>query len=578
MEKSNDNSPRNNFIKKSKFSEHKLSAGTFMGDENMADMLNKLIGDHKSLFKQYRTYVIESDKLFAKYVLMVEALKQEHDTLKKLLPCESSDLMISKRKKKNIKDLSVLLEEEACLLKDISDTLEKIQRLQLTVNEKEKVLVMKKVDLGDLLDVAVSRCRRMRQLQELEDRKYDRSVQYNSVLNENKKLRKKIDEIKVTRDAYGTSYTNVLRQIEMTKLKKKFLLEEVQQFIEEKDSTVTMFNAILSGSKKEDDLYQQKIESMKQMIRNDTKTLDFLVKKLNERTDLKAVEAEQRLEELRETLEEEGKLLSFQQEALEAIQDLTEEKEGYMMVHTYNQKEADKMALFNYIADLNGELTHLKQKHASLLKDIDALKADDVATKENYTMEMKKNEKKYSDLMREMEKCNEESCRTNTTIETIKQFIECTFKRLGCDMGAMEKKLGLDVDINPNNMTVFLSEIEVDVAKLIHSYNYGLRLKSLTNYEHLKDEAGKAVIRETMKTFESVIPYVDEAENFKSVEVPHSALAIPTKDEFASNMESSASDLTITRARTKAEFEEAAKKLIASRSASNAKRRSKFIK
>ncbi|ESN96388.1 hypothetical protein HELRODRAFT_163447 [Helobdella robusta] len=554
----------NAFIKKTKKVESRKKTtgnGQLNGDENPFDTLNKLICDHKSLFEQYRSYTKDADKIFGKYMLMVEALKQERDTNKQLLQCESTDPIISKKKRKIRNELMILLNKETCLVESITKTLEQINRVQLGINEKEKDLMIKKVDLSKFFEAAKIRFTRIQYIQDLEHHKYQRSVHYNSSIVENQKLRDKIDDIKVLRNKYEVSYKKVLKEIEMIKLKKKKLLEEAQQSIEEKETTVTMINAVLSGNKKEEDLYQQKIESMKQMIRYDTKATDFLARKLNERSDLRAIGTERQLDELKKTMQSENKMLSQQKEALEAIQDLTEEKEGFMMVHTYNQKEADKMALFNYIADLNGELTHLKQKHNSLLKDIEELKNEEIVVEENYNVLAKKNEEKYLELMREMDKCDKESCQINATMEIIKHFIECTFKELCCDMDAIETKLGLDLDVNPRNMTEFLSEIEVEVARLIHSYNYGMKLRSLSNREHLKDEEGLDVIKRTMRAYESVIPYGNEMENFKNVQVPNAALSTPAKDGWNIIQEKSVSDTNIyLRALTKEEIEETVKK------------------
>ena len=164
-----------------------------------------------------------------------------------------------------------------------------------------------------------------------------------------------------------------------------------------------------------------------QMIRYDTKATDFLVRKLNERTELKNLEEEMRQDELKETLEAESSALATQKEALEAIQDVTDEKEGVMMVHAYNQKEADKMALFNYIADLNGELAHLKQQHASLLKEIDFLKEDDQMMNTNFNENMRRGELAYKSLTKELEQCDRDMMELSRTMEIIKAFIECTF-------------------------------------------------------------------------------------------------------------------------------------------------------
>lgn len=79
------------------------------------------------------------------------------------------------------------------------------------------------------------------------------------------KVRTEIDDIKATRQKYMVSYKKLLDEIKIIKQEKHKLLEEAGQCIEDKDNTESMINAILSRNKKEDDLYQQKIESMKQV-------------------------------------------------------------------------------------------------------------------------------------------------------------------------------------------------------------------------------------------------------------------------------------------------------------------------
>ena len=78
-------------------------------------------------------------------------------------------------------------------------------------------------------------------------------------------MRTEIDDIKATRQKYMVSYKRLLDEIKAIKQQKFKLLEEAGQCIEDKDNTESMINAILSRNKKEDDLYQQKIESMKQV-------------------------------------------------------------------------------------------------------------------------------------------------------------------------------------------------------------------------------------------------------------------------------------------------------------------------
>lgn len=73
---------------------------------------------------------------------MIEALNQDHERLKHLLRCEENDPMTAKRQKKLKAELISLIEQEACVVKEIGAILEQLKRDQMIVSEKVDIFLV----------------------------------------------------------------------------------------------------------------------------------------------------------------------------------------------------------------------------------------------------------------------------------------------------------------------------------------------------------------------------------------------------------------------------------------------------
>lgn len=536
-------------------------------EDNLPEHLNKLIGDHKKLFDQYASYTREHDMIYSKYVLMIEALKQEHGMLKMLMSCGEIDPLETKQKNTIKARLTRILDEESCVINEISMVIQQLKRDQLLIDKQSKVMADKKAELRVLMSETEEHNTRQKFLLELEYKKYMCAVHLNQSIEQNEQLRTKIDGIKRTRIRYEATFKKLIKEIQQIKEVKKVLLEEAQQFIEDKETTNSIINGMLSGNKKESALYQQKIESMKQMIRYDTKATDFLLRKLNERSDLKAVDQTKKTGELQEILEYEVQHLDKLKEEQDAIQDVTEETEGSMITKVYIQKEADKMALFNYIADLNGELIHLKQEHAALIDEIENLDAEDKAITSNFEASMAKNETVYQNLSEELEGCDGKSVEVNTTMGIIKEFIECTFRMLNCNMETMEANLGLDIVVNPRNMSAYLREIENEVCNMLNSIQYAEKATKL------KEQSSVVISNYMLAQSEPLLGQNEDEEIVYSIKIAPNLIPHPVKDypEYSAKV-TSGGDVALS---SKKSLEEGAREKIKDKMAAS-KKKSKY--
>ncbi|XP_007653540.1 coiled-coil domain-containing protein 63 isoform X1 [Ornithorhynchus anatinus] len=436
--------------------------------------LRKLEQQFRKMLESRKSLALKTQKQILKQCKEIEALKEEHDEILLLLNLVRSpkNLQLDNRNCTELQFLLQTKEEYDSLIKTLRSLLaeldEKILETEKTVLKQNQILVK----------IQKANCPRriQKQIQILETRLQQVTVQFDTLLTSNAKLRQDIDNLRFEREAFDIVYQHLYKQVVHQKKIMNVAIEQSTQAYDQRVEAMARIAAMKDRRQKDVIQYNLEIRELQRIFDREVKLKNFITVKLMDRTEF---EEQAKMEgALKASKRVKHKIESFEcyEVAHMRLLKLAGDRTLDELVQDFLAKEEKNFARFSYVTELNNDMEMLHKKIQSIQDEILYLRSQQKTSDDESHSTLKHMEEKLDKTTEEanlLEITNKKICKV---LDQLKVGVQFLFKKIDCDATDIMEHLGETGNVKDNNLAHFFAIIEKKTNELLLMESY-LRLK-----------------------------------------------------------------------------------------------------
>lgn len=331
------------------------------------------------------------------------------------------------------------------------------------------------------------------QIKVLENRLDKSLLKFNKALDENKQLRKEIDDLSRERLAFDAIYKDLEKELQVKKKKMACIIELSNIAYEERDNAANELAQLKVYAAREMQSFDETFKELDDLLEEDRKMKEGIKAKIAESTArVQAAKTQERQlkehEDLSRSRAKPGKsmggtraagdsvnqpmTLQQYEEAFQKIRLATQVSDVNQLVQKFLHAEDDNFSLFNYVNELNNEIEKLEEQRNAVREEVERAKNQDGSGGADAASRRKILKSLEDRLLVEEE--NAKSFRQKTeqaarVLEDAMACIQTIFASVGCDESVIIEQHGTG-GLTETSVLLYLAAIEGQTEHLIHQW------------------------------------------------------------------------------------------------------------
>ncbi|KAL4622542.1 coiled-coil domain-containing protein 63-like [Arapaima gigas] len=378
------------------------------------------------------------------------------------------------------------------LLNQQDEVDEQLERQGESLGQLEQEIIMMEKRLarlrrtGNIVDATQKSEAFEKQKATLENKLHHALVQFNEQLTKNSQLREDLEALRLQW---------VWFQQLQHKLDKE--LQEVTRDIGDmiNQSTVTYDARVEAQSKMvqlkekaEKDLaqYSEEMKELESVIAHEQRLKDFISTKSKERSSrddgLDPTHRQALEQRKRQRAEMGANKVDSLEEVFHRIQSVTGEENMDLLASKFIQIEGQNFALFNYIIEQNNEAKTLRDQIEQIQQEMDQFHAEEQSQEAKHHKLLRDINMQQREAEAQTQSYKSQVTATSHILDDVRTGVDRMFRKLNCDLSALEDMLGSSTEIKDSNIMTYLSLIEKRTNELL-SMQVLLSSKTLDSYD-----------------------------------------------------------------------------------------------
>ncbi|KAK2177505.1 hypothetical protein NP493_594g00019 [Ridgeia piscesae] len=344
----------------------------------------KLKRSHRHMQNDYNRYKEDCQRMLKKQNFLLGMLEGEKDAVETDLK-NMSQAIVKRRDELNVETLRELCEEHIDSSKELGEEMEKLQGIESNLTDVEKQIAAEHNNMGSYYKKMAEHNYMQMQIGIFENRVQQATVNLDTQLTLNRKLRDEIDHLRHERSLYGDLYKRLSAELQHSKEELTATIGTSTEAFEKRDEAHNKMATLKERREKDMQLHNSEMKELLRIISHDEKCKEFIRIKNNERTEYKLEKAKR----VQEEHERRGPaadriLLDTYDTAFNNIYDYTKEEDVNVVIDNYTQKVEENYALYNYANELSSETDELQAEVDNLRESIAEMSATEQQLNEQW--------------------------------------------------------------------------------------------------------------------------------------------------------------------------------------------------
>mmetsp|Transcript_29376 Transcript_29376/g.46099 ORF Transcript_29376/g.46099 Transcript_29376/m.46099 type:complete len:561 (-) Transcript_29376:97-1779(-) len=431
----------------------------------------------------------DSVKVIKKQRATIDKLQKDNEALKKDLDLEGSLRLSQSGRSKTPLDpnasmstqLSKLYDQAETYTKKIDSEKRKIEELDANVKELNRTVLEQRKKLGGANAVRENNMKTQKQIQVLENRLDKSLLKFNEALAYNKQLRESIDNLRRERQAFDNIYKKLEKDLNDKKGEMAKIIDLSNTAYEVRDKAQQEMAMLKIQADRDQSHFESEWKDLGRLIESDRNMKERM--RQREKAGIGPngkIEDEDKLRKKiikgnatisKDKAAQQAALQKVQsyEEAFAKIQASTGISDIDELVATFIEAEDKNFSLFNYVNELNNEVEKLEEQIAETRKEIEKYRGQGQSTDNQRKKILQDLEEKLSKTETKAGQYESRALKTMSTVNLLKQGIQMTFDKVGCNPAAVSAVLG-DQGVTESNMMHYLGVIEQRTNEILQMY------------------------------------------------------------------------------------------------------------
>jgi len=430
----------------------------------------------------------ESVKVIKKQRSTIDKLKKDNDKLREDLDLDSS-LRASQSRAKTPVDpastmssaLSKLHDNAEAYTRKIESEKRKIEELDANIKDLNAVVLEQRKKLGGSNAVRENNTKTQKQIQVLENRLDKSLLKFNEALAHNKQLRESIDSLRRERQSFDNIYKKLDKDLTEKKKEMQRIIDLSNAAYEVRDKAQQEMAMLKMQADREQKSFEHEWKDLGKMIESDRKMKELMRQrekagigqngKLDDEDKLRKKIMKQNAGISKDKAAQQVVLQKVQsyEEAFAKIQASTGISDIDELVATFIDAEDKNFSLFNYVNELNNEVEKLEELIAGTRKEIEKYRGQGQSTDNQKKRILADLEEKLSKTEAKAEQYEARAHKAMTTVNKLKDGIQDTFIKIGCNAEAVSAVLG-NQGVTESNMMQYLGIMEQRTNEILQMF------------------------------------------------------------------------------------------------------------
>mmetsp|Transcript_12924 Transcript_12924/g.33226 ORF Transcript_12924/g.33226 Transcript_12924/m.33226 type:complete len:551 (-) Transcript_12924:16-1668(-) len=447
-----------------------------MGDADRETELAQLHRSYRMMETDRQKYSEESQSIIKRQRQAIEKIKKENERLKEQLAAESQ----SDNKQSESSGLGQISQmQEQCEQYQRKIELER-RRLE-DLEKQSKIYQVKTLEVqqgrGGVNAVKESDRAVAKQVRVLENRLDKALVKFNEALAYNKQLREEIDNLRRERVVFDQINAKLAKELHEKKKEMAQIIEISNIAYEARDQAQNEMSLLKAHADKEQAQFEQEWRELGRVLEQDRKLKERMAGQdrgritADEEGNLRKNLAKGNWNVAKDKAAQKASLDRVQsfEEAFQQIKAATGIDNIDELVQTFIDAEDQNFSLFNYVNELNNEVEKLEEQIEHTRSEIEKHRGQGQSTDGQRKRILQDLEEKLQRTEAKAEQFEARASRAMHTVNLLKQGIQLTFDKLGCNKEAVTAVLG-NQGVTESNIMQYLGIIEQRTNEILQMY------------------------------------------------------------------------------------------------------------
>lgn len=444
----------------------------------------------------------------------IDALKRDIDVLQAKLSIQrtspahfsgsasASTFMGSQPSKKQTMQKAKELEKGVDYCRQLEAQIRDEQDKLAEAEEKSRDLVDKikqtRLHLGGVNITKESNLMIERQIKVLENRLEKSLIRFNRALDDNKVLRKEIDDLSRERLAFDAIYKDLEKELQVKKKRMACIIELSNIAYEERDNAAHELSQLKIYAAREMQSFEETFKELDEILEEDRKTKEAIKARMAEAsTRTKDQSKADQTKSLSATESDESKLqrtkgalgktattrtqaegsshpttVQQYEEAFQKVRLHTGVADVNQLLQKFAHAEDENFSLFNYVNELNNEIEKLEEQRAQIKAEAERVSAHDGvggADSQSRRKVLKMLEDKLLVEEENTKRFRQKTEQATRILEDVMASVQTIFASIACDEGQIVNRHGT-AGLTETSVLYYLAAIEAQTDKLIHQW------------------------------------------------------------------------------------------------------------
>ncbi|NXW85000.1 CCD63 protein, partial [Alopecoenas beccarii] len=310
--------------------------------------------------------------------------------------------------------------------------------------------------------------RLQKQIEKLELRLNNVTVQFDTVLTRNNELREEIQSLQIQKAILDNFYLKLHRKLGQQRRRMSTAVEQSTQAHEQRMEALARISAMNERNNKETVQYNVEMQERERVLSWETKLKSFMLTKCVDRSELE--EEAKKIKDLKaaeRAKRNQWESIESREVAYERLLELAEDGDVDHLVNSFIEKEQKNFACFSYASELNNEMENMQQKIKDLQDEITGLMSNQECAESSNLHALKELEEKLTKATEEANEYEERCKESSKVLGHLTSSMEALFRRINCDTTKITKQLGENGQITDLNLMQFFGVLEEKTNNLL---------------------------------------------------------------------------------------------------------------
>ncbi|KFV58195.1 Coiled-coil domain-containing protein 63, partial [Gavia stellata] len=381
----------------------------------------------------------------------IESLTQEHKGVSLTLS-QVTSLRNEKLDDRNCMELQCLLQTKYQYDSLIRDRKALLADLDKQILELEKKIVKQNKRAVKVKQANDSK-RLQKQIETLEMRLNNVTVDFNTILTRNKKLREEIENLRIQKAILDNCYLKFHKKLDQQRRRMNAAVEQSGQAYEQRMEALARISAMNERHSKDTVQYNVELQERDRVLDQENKLKTFTLTKFTDRSELEEQARKKKaLKEAQRAKRSQGESAESREVAYKCLLELAEDGDIDRLVNSCIEKEQKNFACFSYITELNNEMEKMQGRIKDLQNEITALVTDREYAESSSLRVLRELEEKLTETTEEANRYEDRCKESSKVLGQLESGMETLLKEINCDATKIVKQLGVNGQITDLNL------------------------------------------------------------------------------------------------------------------------------